>query len=228
MDGSILLRRQHEIAHIEEEYSRVVLIHGLFEEVLSKTPVGHDVDVRNDGVRPVCPAAGPQIARDGSRVTPGLAFQRRCIEPVHEPHAPALRVILGVVVAYAVRVAVDAGEAVRRVHELVVRGVESVLHGALVVVIDFQDQDPVRAPALLAVLLDVQQRRPLLLGQIAEEREHDAVLLLHRVGIDLGPRRRLLLVADRRDARASTVAVVFPAVVGAHDTAVADPRRVAR
>ena len=70
--------------------------------------------------------------------------------------------------------------------ELVVCGIQSILHGPLIVIVHLKDQYGIRTPAFLAVLFNVQQRRAFFFGQIAEERKYDAVLFFHRIRVNFG------------------------------------------
>ena len=169
-------------------------------------------------VRAVGARAGLHLAALRAEAAHDGVLERRRIEGRHEAVAPGV-VLLRAQFHHQVGVLALALVAVRGVHILVVGGVETVLDGTLVVVVHIEG-DERRAPLIRAVLGHGHDRRALLLGQVAEEREHDAVLLLHRVGVDAGARRRLGLAADGRDAGADAFAVVAPAVVGALDGAV--------
>ena len=115
-----------------------------------------------------------------------------------------------------------AGRALFRMHEFIMRRIEAVLDRTLVVIIDVENDELVGAPRRIRVFRNLIQRRSLLGGQIAEEREHDVVFFLHRVAVDLGPRRRLLPVAERRDQHALPVAVELPAMIRTLDAVLPD------
>ena len=108
-------------------------------------------------------------------------------------------------------------------YEFVVRRVETVLDGTFVKRIDFEYHELVRSPAFLLVFLDFVQRRSLLLRQIAEEREHDAVPLLDRVTVDFRTSGRLVVLTDGRNSRAAAVSGEAPAVIGTDHVVVPDP-----
>ena len=114
-----MLRLEQEVTHVQEEDAGLVLVDRLLEEVLPEAFVVGlrlDVDVGRHRVRPIGATAGVYIAALGLRIAPRrLALggrmirlrQRRRIEPVHEPEAPALTVIFGVVLVHLVGVTID-------------------------------------------------------------------------------------------------------------------------
>ena len=168
---------------------------------------------------------GPHVVRaNGARARLHLAtfraealkqpiLQGRCVERGQETKAPRI-ILVWFQLVHPVFVFLLTLIAVGGVHIFVMSGVKSVLDGALVVVVDVKAHDG-RAPLRVVLFFDLQNWRTLSFGQVAQEREHDAILFLNRITVDARACRDFGFDAERGNARAFAFCVETPAMIGA-------------
>ena len=109
-----------------------------------------------------------------------------------------------------------------RVHEFVMNRVHPILQRAFVVAGGFQNHELGAPPFRIGIFLDFVEWCTFFLGQIAEERKHDAVFFLHRVTVYFGACGRLGIRLEGRYQLTFAVTAITPAVIGADDTAIFD------
>ena len=138
-----------------------------------------------------------------------LFGQGRRIHLVEEARAPVG--FAHVQLAHMV-VLVQPFHAVGGVHEFVMRRVDTVLDGALVIDVPFEFLDG-GCPALLAPLVYLQDGGALVFFEVTKEAVNQAVALRDGVGVHPCAARRLGFHPDRRHAHTLACAVEAPAVI---------------
>ena len=137
------------IAGIHKEYAGAVFIHRCLEKILVDKP--HPTEL-NPGHQRI----GPVMARTGLRIKAGnFRFKGR---KKFVPKRQGLKIEI---------IGDDGRGPLGRMNKGIVSRVQSVLHGPLIISVEFDHFDRIGPPAILAIFFNLVERRTVVLRQIS-------------------------------------------------------------